>query len=117
MKLPNAGNAVVDLQKLADYCLNPEHERGKHKARVFAATCGLTAEHAELLRQALLDAAQQGEAISTASDAYGQRFVIEWNVAGPTGEADIRTAWIVHHDEDFPRFVSCYVSQEKTDEQ
>ena len=62
MKLPNAENAFVDLQKLTDYCLNPEHERGKHKARVFAATCGLTAEHAELLRHSLLDAARLGDA-------------------------------------------------------
>ena len=37
MKLPNAENAYVDLRKLADYCLDSEHERGKHKARVFAA--------------------------------------------------------------------------------
>ncbi len=57
----------------------------------------------------LLDAAQQGEAIATTTDVYGQRFMIEWTVGGPTGEADIRTAWIVRYDEDFPRFVSCYV--------
>jgi len=109
MKLPNAENAVVDMQKLTDYCLNPEHERGKHKARVFAATCGLTAEHAELLRKALLEGALQGEAVAKVSDAFGRRFVVEWTVVGPAGKAAIRTAWIVRHDEEFPRFVSCYV--------
>jgi len=109
MKLPNAENAVVDLQKLTDYCLNPEHERGKHKARVFAAKCGVTVEHAELLRQALLEGAWQGEAIATKNDAYGQRYVIEWTVEGPTGTAGIRAAWIVRHNEDFPRLVSCYI--------
>ncbi len=109
MKLPNAEDAVVDLQKLTDYCLNPEHERGKHKARVLVATCGVTKEHAELLRQALLDGARQGEATATKTDAFGRRYVVEWTVEGPSGIADIRTAWIVRHDEDFPRFVSCYV--------
>ena len=39
---------VVDLLKLTGYCLNPEHPRGKHKARVFA-TLGFTAENAEEL--------------------------------------------------------------------
>ena len=43
------------------------------------------------------------------NDTFGRRFVIEWKVEGPSGKAAIRTAWIVRHDEDFPRFVSCYV--------
>jgi hypothetical protein len=32
MKLSNPENAVADVRKLRDYCLNPEHPRGKHKA-------------------------------------------------------------------------------------
>ena len=56
MKLPGGQAAIVDPQKLTGYCLNPEHPRGKHKARVFA-TLGFTAESAEDLRAALLKAA------------------------------------------------------------
>ena len=37
MKMPGGEAAIVDLAKLTGYCLNPEHPRGKHKARVFAA--------------------------------------------------------------------------------
>jgi len=48
MKLPGGDAAVVELQKLTGYCLDPEHRRGKHKARVFA-TLGFTAENAEEL--------------------------------------------------------------------
>jgi hypothetical protein len=33
MLIPNAENAVVDIRKLRDYCLNSEHNTGKHKAR------------------------------------------------------------------------------------
>jgi hypothetical protein len=40
MKLPNAAQALVDLAKLRDYCLNPAHPRGRHKARVFATALG-----------------------------------------------------------------------------
>ncbi len=41
MKLPNGERAVVDVAKLTQYCLNPQHVDGKHKARVFAAALGL----------------------------------------------------------------------------
>jgi hypothetical protein len=35
--LPNGHRAFVDVAKLRDYYLNPSHEDGKHKARVFAS--------------------------------------------------------------------------------
>ena len=109
MKLPNAENAVVEIEKLRGYCLDPEHRRGGHKARVFLASCGITAEHAEELRVALLEAARSIEAELRDEDDYGQRYMIELEVTGPAGTAAVRSAWIVRHEEDFPRFVSCYV--------
>jgi hypothetical protein len=57
LKLPNGDHAVVDIVKLTDYCLSTVHPRGQHKARVFAASLGLTADQADLLREALLEAA------------------------------------------------------------
>lgn len=33
MKLPHYANATIDLAKLRDYVLNPDHPRGKHKQR------------------------------------------------------------------------------------
>jgi len=45
--LPNGDRAIVDIAKLTDYCLNPQHEDGKHKARVFASALGLGREDAE----------------------------------------------------------------------
>ncbi|WP_347277307.1 DUF6883 domain-containing protein [Leptolyngbya sp. FACHB-671] len=41
MKLPNAESAFIDLNKLRSYSLNLQHDRGKHKARLFAAILGL----------------------------------------------------------------------------
>ncbi len=32
MKLPNGDQAIIDERKLVDYCLNADHEEGKHKA-------------------------------------------------------------------------------------
>jgi hypothetical protein len=41
---------AVDLTKVRDYCLSASHPRGRHKARVFQARLGLTADNAELLQ-------------------------------------------------------------------
>jgi hypothetical protein len=109
MRMPNADRAVVDFEKLSDYCLSMEHPRGRHKARVFAAALGITAEHAEEVRSLLLIAALRDDATATDADEYGQRYVIDFPMQGAAGEAVVRSAWIVRKDEDFPRFVSCYV--------
>lgn len=62
MILPNAENAVVDIAKLRDYCLNPNHPEGKHKARVFLEKLGLERNDAELLRQSIFEAILKTEA-------------------------------------------------------
>lgn len=107
--LPNGDRAVVEIDKLTQYCLNPEHPRGRHKARVFAASVGFTAELAETLRDALLQAARTETAIATEHDDYGQRFVVDFWVNGPVGRAQVRSCWIIRTDEDFPHLTSCYV--------
>ncbi len=109
MKLPNPEHAVVDIEKLRHYCLSLEHPRGRHKARVFAAVLGLTADHAEILRESLLNAIRTHEAIPTEQDEYGQRFVVDFTMNGPAGSARVRSCWIIRRGEDFARLTSCYV--------
>jgi len=110
MKLPCADKAFVDVAKLRDYCLNPLHPRGRHKARVFAECLAFTAEHADVLREALLVAARQFPAIPGEQDGFGQRFVVEFPMDGPKGSVLIRSSWMVRKDEDFPRLTSCFVA-------
>lgn len=83
MRLPNGEQAIVPLEKLLDYCLNPDHPRGQHKARVFAAALGITATEAYDLQQAILNAAATGEATAADVDEFGQRFVLDFEVEGP----------------------------------
>ncbi len=109
MRLPNAERALVDLDKLRDYCLNPAHPRGRHKARVFASVLGITAREAAWLRTAFLQAARAGDAIPGAADAHGQRYHMDTSIVGAKGTALVRTTWIVRTGEDFPRLTSCYV--------
>jgi len=109
MKLPNGARAVVDIAKLRNYCLNPAHARGRHKARVFANVLGIRREHAELLRDALMEAAVSGEATLSERDAHGQRYVLDFPMSGVSGRAIVRSTWIVLSNENFARLTSCYV--------
>jgi hypothetical protein len=109
MKLPHADRAEVSLRKLVDYCLNPRHDEGKHKARVFSAVLGMTAADAEALRDLLLEAVRAYEAQPGYRDAYGQRYAVDFPVEWCGRHAIIRSGWIVEHGSDVPRLTSCYV--------
>ena len=95
MKLPNCKRAVVDAGKLVDYCLDPSHPRGRHKARVFAASLGLTGANADHVRDALLKSACNAEAILGELDSYGQRYVVDFIMITAVGQAAIRSTWMV----------------------
>ena len=109
MKLPGSEHAVVDIAKLRDYCLNPSHPRGRHKARIFAATLGLAQADAEFLRQELLRAAREANAIEGDADDYGKRYMVDFELALNDRRAALRSAWIVRRGEEFPRLASCFV--------
>jgi hypothetical protein len=109
MKIPGGARAVVDIAKLRNNCLNEQHLRGRHKARIFASVLGLTVTDEDVLRQALLRVALEGEAQEGERDNYGQRYVVDLEVHGPRGRATVRSSWIVLHGEDFPRLTSCYI--------
>jgi hypothetical protein len=109
MKLPGRERAIVDIAKLRDYCLSPVHSRGRHKARVFASTLGLSPADAEFLREEVLRAAREGDAIAGEGDKYGQRFAIDFELVRRGRRAAVRSAWIIRRGETSPRFTSCYV--------
>jgi hypothetical protein len=108
MKLPHGDRAIVDIQKLSGYCLNPDHHRGKNKARVFASIGFRLADAAEL-REAILRAAVSEEAQPGPSSEYGQRFVLDFDMSRFARAIRIRTTWIIREGEEVPRLTSCYV--------
>ena len=73
MKLPNADLAIVDREKLRDYCLNHDHPRGKHKARVFDSALGFTATDTEELIAGIRKGIQETACEEGEGDEYGQR--------------------------------------------
>jgi len=107
--LPFGENAVVDVRKLTDYVLSPEHPRGRHKARVFAAALGLTAADAEQLRASLLSAARSQPAVPGAVDSFGRRYVVDYQWSIRTRSAVVRSIWILPTGESTPRLITCHV--------
>lgn len=99
----------MDIAKLRDYCLNERHPRVRDKARVFATSFGITISEADVMQRALLNAAVSGDAVVGEADDYGQRYVLDFQITGPAGQAIVRSIWIIRHGEDFPRLTSCYV--------
>ena len=108
MLIPNAKNAVVDIRKLRDYCLNPEHDDGKHKARLFSSILGMTPDNAEELRQILLEVLQTHEAQLGRRDGFGQRYTLDFTIEWQNRSATLRSGWIIEHDSEIPRLTTCY---------
>jgi hypothetical protein len=109
MKLPNCEQAIIDPRKLTEYSLSPDHDDGKHKARLFREVVGVSLENARLLIDALKEAVVREEAIPGKQDRYGQRYVVDFNFTGATGSAIVRSAWIIRTGENLPRLVTCYL--------
>jgi hypothetical protein len=112
MSLPGAERAVVDIEKLRDYCLNPAYARGRHKPRVFASALHVLQEDAEWLRAQLLNAALAGNAQEAGEDEFGHRFVLDFGCEKNDRSVTVRSGWIVRRGEDFPRLITCYVLSE-----
>ena len=108
MIVPHAENAVVDIRKLRDYCLNPLHDEGKHKSKLFVAALGMTADNAENLQEALLEAIKINEAQLGRSDEFGQRYTVDFVLSWQGRQATIRSGWIIEHDTEVPRLTTCY---------
>jgi hypothetical protein len=109
MPIPHADRAIVNIRKLRDYCLNPGHDEGKHKARMFAAALGLTVADAEVLRAILLEVVRIHAAQLGYRDAYGQRYTVDFQLDWQGKRAWVRSGWLLEHGSMTPRLISCYV--------
>jgi hypothetical protein len=109
MKLPNPDLAIVDDLKLAGYSLNLNHDEGKHKARVFKSALNMDISHLKELKQALLSAVEENEAVPAARNAYGQKYTIEFPLTHEDKTATIHSVWIVRDNKNFPRLITCYI--------
>ena len=109
MKLPNGERADLGT-KIEDYVLNPSHWEGRHKARVFESMLGITRGNQQVLREAILAATVNSEEVEALGDnGYGAVYVLRFPLTIAHRTAVILTAWIIRHEEDFPRLITCYI--------
>lgn len=108
-RLPNAEQAVIDPAKLRDYCLNPLHPEGRHKARVFAAVLGIGRQDADWLRLKIQAAILEAPISRAESLPFGNRYTVDFDLTRQGKQATVRTGWIIRTHEDFPRLVTCFI--------
>jgi len=106
--IPHAENAVVDIRKLRDYCLNIEHDDGKHKARLFLSVLGMTATNAEELRQILLEVIKTHEVQLGRQDVFGQRYTLDFTIEWQNRSTTLRSGWLIEQSSAIPRLTTCY---------
>jgi hypothetical protein len=109
VKLPFGERADLGTQ-LEDYTLNTQHRDGKHKARVFETSLGITQSNADLLREVLNHASATADNFLAKGDnGFGDVYVLDFPFAVASRSAIVRSVWIVRHGENFPRLTTCYV--------
>jgi hypothetical protein len=108
MKLPNATNAIIAEDKLADYLLNVRHRRGGSKAKLL---CSLGYEVRNCLRLAD-DVRQQhltADIVEDRKTPWGRRYEIVAPLTGPSGDTIMfRSIWQIDLGSDRPRLITMY---------
>lgn len=108
MKIPNAEQAIIDIRKLRDYCLNPQHNKGKHKARLFSSMLGMNSNDAETFRNILLEVVKRHDAELADKDARGQRYTLDFILEWQGKQATIRSGWIIETNSDIPKLTTAF---------
>src|SRR5258708_19849539 len=98
-RLPHGDEAILDIRKIADYCLSPSHPRGRHKARVFREALDLKRNDAGWLRDVLLQAARSGEASQVTADAWGTHWRLAATIRRQRKSVLHTHIWIVRTDQ------------------
>ena len=108
MKLPNAGRAMIPVEKLRDYLLSPDSEEGRSKA-AFLESLGYTKNEWSVLDSHLRSQILPLDAEEVAPTKYGRKFIIRGLLTGPTGgTGPFVTVWMIPVGNDVPRFVTGY---------
>jgi hypothetical protein len=109
MRLPRAEHARIPTEKLTHYALDASHERGRHKARVFASALGITASDWRYLHDQILEALPSSAVRGTRITAFGVAYEVIVMIDGLNGAtAPVVTTWITRGEQP-PRLTSTWV--------
>lgn len=105
------GNPRVDVSKTRDYCLNVEHEKGKHKALLFRELLGITSANWYVLAEQLAAGIEQEFVNHPEKTKWGVQYEVKIPVTGPNGKTKLVTSgWIIRQNE-APSLTSAYIEE------
>ncbi|MFQ5707410.1 MAG: DUF6883 domain-containing protein [bacterium] len=107
--MPDGAKAVIPEGKLEDYCLNPFHPDGKHKAKVFGKALGITQANSVKLKELVLKSAESGEVTKEQENDFGKIYRVEYEVEGINQKEILCTLWLVGVGKDRPYLTSCFI--------
>ncbi len=99
----------IDIRKLEDYCLNPHHPVGKHKARVFLSQLGIRQVDAEWMKETIMEKIKHAGIVWGHEDEYGKRCSADLKLIFNDRTAYVKTIWIIKTDSNIPELVTCYI--------
>ena len=106
MPIPNADRAIIAVEKLTAYLLNPSHKRGGAKARLLISF-GYRTNAPEVLESDLRQ--HLSFHATTSQNPYGIAFEIEGPITTPSGRT-VRfcSIWQIDTGSEVPRFITMY---------
>ena len=106
--LPEEPDRALE-HRLGEYLLNPEHEEGRHKLKLFEARFGIGAEDRGRCATLLVEASRGGvvEGIREREDC--SLYAFRADIRGSDGEMhEMRIVWKVPHGTDEWIFITAY---------
>lgn len=108
--LPNYEQAEIPRSKLEGYALNPDHEKGKHKATLFKEVLGFEQHQWGALARSILEELPFHEARMRGEGEWGKKYVVILPITGLNGgTAEVQTAWMIRSGTDYPSLVTTRV--------
>jgi hypothetical protein len=109
--LPDAHRAIIDAEKLRDYVLSPDHDLGKHKARVFMSALGIGRDSWAYLREQIATRVLVAEVSEVRTGRHGVRYSVPMLIEGLNGQThEVTTGWIIDQEGAPPRLTTAYVN-------
>jgi len=106
--LPRADKAVIPVDKIINYALNPMGD--KNKAIAFEKALGYNVSNADKLINQIYDNINKYPAILKNTDEYGTRYEIIMDITGVNGKtAKVLTGWIDDHKKSETRLITIHV--------
>jgi hypothetical protein len=100
--------ASVPSQKVTQYLLNDQHQRGASKCRFFEGF-GFMRTSWEGLVEALTEHGRMRRLIAVTPTEFGPRYVVECEIRTPDGRNPcIRTVWQGRDEQAIPQLITAY---------